>query len=66
VTGPAAPLPAAEVERAHARLGEARMLPAAPLESGVHVPGPIVEREDAVHHFVGLIAAAYLGRATHQ
>lgn len=32
------------------------------LASGAHRPGPIVEREDAVHHFVGLIAHAYLGR----
>ena len=34
------------------------------LESGAHLPGPIVEREDAVHHFVRLIATAYLGKAT--
>ncbi|MEX0665310.1 MAG: aromatic ring-hydroxylating dioxygenase subunit alpha [Acidimicrobiia bacterium] len=33
------------------------------LASGAYRPGPILEREDAVHHFVGLIAAAYLGRA---
>jgi len=33
------------------------------LASGAHRPGPITEREDAVHHFVGLIARAYLGRS---
>jgi Rieske 2Fe-2S family protein len=32
------------------------------LASGAYRPGPILEREDAVHHFVGLIARAYLGR----
>ena len=31
------------------------------LASGAYRPGPILEREDAVHHFVGLIARAYLG-----
>ena len=33
------------------------------LASGAYRPGPILQREDAVHHFVGLIARAYLGRA---
>jgi glycine betaine catabolism A len=33
------------------------------LASGAHRPGPIVAREDAVHHFVGLVARAYLGRS---
>jgi len=32
------------------------------LASGAYRPGPILEREDAVHHFVGLVARAYLGR----
>jgi Rieske 2Fe-2S family protein len=34
------------------------------LASGSYRPGPILEREDAVHHFVGLIAAAYLGHGS--
>jgi Rieske 2Fe-2S family protein len=32
------------------------------LASGAHRAGPLAAREDAVHHFIGLIARAYLGR----